>query len=77
MSQSIDMTTYYGSDHKRSIFYDPNIRLWTLIRLDGEGYQYGDAEYRVHRHDAIAWLNSRTSRARATYQSKSPDNRNT
>ena len=54
---TVDMTTHYNSDHNRSIFYDRNVRLWTLIRLDGEGYQFGDAEYRVHRSDAIAWLN--------------------
>lgn len=50
------MKTYYNFNRTARAFYDPHIRLWTLVRLDSEGNQIGSAEYTTSRNKAMIWL---------------------
>jgi len=40
----------------RSIWYDPQLRLWTEQTNDAEGNQIGTVDYDVDRAAAFAWL---------------------
>lgn len=50
------MKTYYNADRSARIYYDPNLRLWTMISLDLEGNQVGSADYTTSRERAFTWL---------------------
>jgi hypothetical protein len=50
------MKTHYNYEGNARIFYDRHIRLWTMIKLDDEGNQIGNAEYTPCRIEAKMWL---------------------
>ena len=50
------MKTYYNADRSARIYYDPNLRLWTLTSHDLEGNQIGSADYTTSRDRAFTWL---------------------
>lgn len=54
----MNMKTYYNADRTARIFYDTNIRLWTLVSLDLEGNQVGSADYTNSRERAFTWLSA-------------------
>jgi len=59
------MKSHYSDDKLKKAFYDPQCRAWTMLEIDGQGNQIGDAVYHVSRSVAFAWL------AREVKQSKS------
>lgn len=50
------MKSYYSSDKLKKAFYDPHCRTWTMLQLDAQGNQIGDAVYHASRSIAFAWL---------------------
>jgi len=40
----------------RRMWYDPHLRLWTIVTVDEGGNQIGDAEYENQRELAFQWL---------------------
>ena len=50
------MKTYHNPERSRRAYYDPHLRMWTMIELDREGNQIGNAEYHVSRTTVFAWL---------------------
>ena len=52
------MKTYYNADRSARIFWDTNLRLWTMISLHLEGNQVGNADYTNSRERAFTWLSA-------------------
>ena len=48
--------TYYSKDKTRCAWYDSSIRIWTLLNLDKEGNQVGDAQYHSEKIFAQRWV---------------------
>lgn len=45
------MKTYYDNGYR--YFYDWHLQLWTIYKIDIEGNQFGDADYKNNRKDLI------------------------
>jgi len=52
------MKTYYNADRSARIFWDTNLRLWTMTSHDLEGNQIGSADYSNNRQRAFTWLSA-------------------
>jgi hypothetical protein len=52
------MKTYYNADRSARIFWDTNLRLWTMTSHDSEGNQIGSADYSNNRQRAFTWLSA-------------------
>ena len=50
------MKTYHNTDRSRRAYYDPHLRMWTMLELDREGNQIGNAEYHKSRTVVLGWL---------------------
>jgi hypothetical protein len=53
------MSTYFWKVYERPgrrVWYDRRQRLWTMLKLDANGDQQGDADYTSNRELAFRWL---------------------
>ena len=59
------MQSHYSLDKLKKAFYDRQCRAWTMLELDGQGNQIGDAAYHVSRRIALAWLAGKVNESKA------------
>ena len=59
------MKAYYNSGRTKRMFYDNPIRFWTMLEIDLDGNQIGDAAYHVSRRIAFAWLAGKVNESKA------------
>lgn len=52
------MKTHENESRTRRVWFDRNLRLWTLQLLDENGDQVGSVDYTTSRTTALDWMNS-------------------